>query len=474
MDTKSVATAFEKYPAYKDSGVEWLGMIPEGWRVSRFRNEFSFSKGLTITKENLQETGIACINYGEVHSKHGFELEPIKNRLKSVDEIYIQESPKSLLNNYDFVFADTSEDIEGSGNFIFFKSEEPTFAGYHTIIAKPRETLKHKYIAYLFDSITFRFQIRRMVKGVKVYSITNSILKDTIIWTPSLEEKNRIANFLDEKTAKIDRVIAQKERLIELLKERKQVIVQDAVTGKVNCLNWDLQDSPINGINATATRPMKPSGVEWIGEIPEGWEVKKLKNICFHINSNVDKLSKSNEQEVKLCNYVDVYKNDRITSGIDFMKATATIEQIRKFKIRIGDVIITKDSEDWKDIGIPSYVDFEEDNLICGYHLAILRPIGEVVGKFLFFALKAEMSKIQFGLNANGVTRYGLPQNGIKNILVVFPAEKEQIMIVKYIEREIAKLEAAISNQHQQIEKLKEYKAVLIDSAVTGKIKVTV
>ena len=145
----------QAYSEYKDSGVEWLGEIPEGWEVKRFRNMFSFSKGLTITKENLQETGIPCVNYGEVHSKYGFEIDPKKHVLKCVKNDYLASNPKSLLSIGNFVFADTSEDIEGSGNFTQLVSDEIVFAGYHTIITKPSLHLLTNHVI-TYDRFTFR------------------------------------------------------------------------------------------------------------------------------------------------------------------------------------------------------------------------------------------------------------------------------------------------------------------------------
>src|SRR5699024_2603785 len=136
-----------------------------------------------------------------------------------------------------------------------------------------------------------------------------------------------------------------------------QIVIHNAVT---------------RGLNSNA--PMKDSGVEWIGEIPEHWEVKEIRRTVKMITSNVDKHSTPLEDKVKLCNYVDVYKNDFITDTLDFMEATASDHEIRKFKIKTNDVLLTKDSEDWLDIGVPSKVMYEEENLICGYHLAILRP----------------------------------------------------------------------------------------------------
>lgn len=217
----------------KDSGVKWIGEVPEHWEVKKFRYLFSFSKGLNITKENLQEKGIPCVNYGEIHSKYGFEVDPLKHPLKCVNEEYLETSQKSLLKKGDFVFADTSEDIEGSGNFTCLNSDVPTFAGYHTIITRAKKSFNYRYIAYLFDSEAFRNQIRNRVKGVKVYSITNAILKDMLICLPTNTEQQNIVKYLNNQTQKIDKAISQQQKQIEKLKEYKASLIDSVVTGKV-------------------------------------------------------------------------------------------------------------------------------------------------------------------------------------------------------------------------------------------------
>lgn len=118
---KNNGSKYKPYSAYKSSGVEWIGEIPEGWTEKRFCFLFSFKKGLSITKENLQDEGVPCVNYGEIHSKYGFEVDPKRHELKCVSADYLKNGQNSLLNYGDFVFADTSEDIEGSGNFTYPK-----------------------------------------------------------------------------------------------------------------------------------------------------------------------------------------------------------------------------------------------------------------------------------------------------------------------------------------------------------------
>lgn len=217
----------------KDSGVEWIGEIPEHWEVKRFRYVFSLSKGLTITKENLQDDGIPCVNYGEIHSKFGFEVDPEIHELKCVDFEYLMSSPNSLINRGDFIFADTSEDIEGSGNFTYLESEKPTFAGYHTVIARAKLKVNPRFLAYSFDSSSFRNQVRNRVKGVKVYSITQSILSEPRVWLPTLAEQNSIVEYLDAKCSKYMLSIQQQLKQIKKLKEYKTTLIDSAVTGKI-------------------------------------------------------------------------------------------------------------------------------------------------------------------------------------------------------------------------------------------------
>jgi type I restriction enzyme, S subunit len=218
----------------KDSGVEWIGDIPEHWNVIRFRNAFRFNKGLNITKENLNdEQGILCLNYGEIHSKYGFEFIPNVHPLKFVDESYLKNNQKSLLNDGDFVFADTSEDIEGSGNFSYINGQDLVFAGYHTLIAKPKINFNSRFIAYVLDSSAFRNQVRVRVKGVKVFSITQAILKTTFIWLPTEQEQNEIVKYLDEKMQKFNNAKIAYQIQIDRLKEYKNILINQAVTGKI-------------------------------------------------------------------------------------------------------------------------------------------------------------------------------------------------------------------------------------------------
>lgn len=230
--TEAVTKGVNPNVEMKDSGVEWIGEIPKEWEIDRLKNNFLLKKGLSITKENLKEYGVPVINYGQIHSKDNNGIEITKNLIRYVDESYLEENLESLVEEGDFIFADTSEDLEGSGNNIYISNVEKLFAGYHTIILKSKIQKENKYLAYLFKTNCWRSQIRSRVTGIKLFSITQKILKEMTILLPPLEEQNQIAEYLDKKTFEIDTLITKKEALIAELEEYKKSLIYECVTGK--------------------------------------------------------------------------------------------------------------------------------------------------------------------------------------------------------------------------------------------------
>lgn len=216
----------------------------------------------------------------------------------------------------------------------------------------------------------------------------------------------------------------------------------------------------------------KESGIEWLGEIPAHWEVKRLKTLASVQLSNVDKKSVEGQEPIRLCNYTDVYYNERITPDIEFMPATATREQVCRFSLRAGDVLITKDSESWTDIAVPAMVAADLPDVLCGYHLAHVRPAARCVGAFLSRAFAAIGPRDQFQIAANGITRFGLGADAIVTGLFSVPPEPEQRAIASFLNEETAKLDALLSKVREAIDRLKELRAALISAAVTGKIDV--
>jgi type I restriction enzyme S subunit len=446
-----------KYESYKDSGIEALGNIPTHWNTNRFKNVFKLGKGLTITKENLQDEGIPCVNYGEIHSKYGFEVDPDKNDLKCVSVDYLKSSTSSLLKQGDFVFADTSEDIEGSGNFTYLNSRKDVFAGYHTIIARPKDEMSARFLAYAIDSMSYRNQIRKKVKGVKVYSITQAILKSTNIWLPPEEERIGITKFLDQKTTKINQVIAIKQKQIELLKERKQVMSQQAVTRGLNP----------NGL-------MKDSGVDWIGEIPEKWRVESFKNVLVERNKKNDPIESRERLSLSIDKGITLYSEK--TTNLDRFK-----DDFSQYKLtHRGDLVFNSMNMIVGAVGVsnyfgcvsPVYYTFYtqlENPKITKYYEYFFK--NKIVQSQLYCLGKGIMA-IDRGDGKFNTVRLKVSRDDLRSMKVPYPTVSEITEIVDFIELESSKISKAIRLQEQQIEKIKEYKATLINSAVTGKIKV--
>lgn len=212
----------------------------------------------------------------------------------------------------------------------------------------------------------------------------------------------------------------------------------------------------------------RPSGVASLRDIPEGWDVRPLKRLARAELSNVDKLTVEGQAQVRLCNYVDVYKNERIVQTLPFMEASASNDQIDRLTLKQGDVLITKDSETPDDIGIPALVSEDMAGVVCGYHLALLRPDRKyAVGEFIHRALQSANVKAEFSCSALGLTRYGLSKYDIESLKLPVPPLAEQAQIAATLEREVARIDALIAKKTEFIELLGRKRQALIAHAVT-------
>ncbi len=319
-------------------------------------------------------------------------------------------------------------------------------------ILKPTSHIETSYMYYcLSDS---KACLNALGQGSTFVELSRERLAAMQINLPPIEEQKAIVSFLDRETSRIDALIQKKERLIELLKEKRIALITQAVT---------------KGLDPNV--PMKDSGIEWLGEVPEHWDIKKLKHVSTYMVSNVDKKTQEGETTIRLFNYTDVYNNEFLTNEMDLMVASAPPGQLDNFIVYTDDVLITKDSEDWKDIAKPALVKSTAPDILCGYHLAMIRPIrGISTGKFLFRALQSTLINQQFQIASNGVTRYGLPKSAIGESLITLPSIKEQHEIASHIDQETSKIDNLTSKIISSITLLREYRSSLINAAVTGKI----
>ena len=221
----------------KDSGVEWIGDVPEGWEINKFKNLYKTRTGITFTKAQLVEFGEPVISYGQIHSKDNWCASVNPDLIRHIPTMLTEGNQGALAEKGDFLFADTSEDFEGCGNNVYIDTDKPIYAGYHTILAKCNNNQCGAYLAYLFASTKWRGQIRSMVNGVKVYSVTQSIIKNANVILPPFDEQKAIADHIKERVIVIDKAIKGANHQISLLQERKQIIINEVVTGKVKVTN---------------------------------------------------------------------------------------------------------------------------------------------------------------------------------------------------------------------------------------------
>lgn len=203
------------------------------------------------------------------------------------------------------------------------------------------------------------------------------------------------------------------------------------------------------------------------GELAPEWRLEKLKFFVDIRNSNVDKVISEEEEAVRLCNYTDVYYNDRITSDLEFREGSATKAEIGRFQLKRDQVIITKDSESWDDIGVPALVVEDMPDVLCGYHLAVFEPNLELDGGFLAWLCRAEPINDQFKLAANGVTRFGLGQYPMKNAFIALPPLDTQQRIARFLDQKTAQIDSLIEKKRKLLQRLAERRQALITQAVT-------
>lgn len=212
----------------------------------------------------------------------------------------------------------------------------------------------------------------------------------------------------------------------------------------------------------------KRTGIEWMPQFPIHWKLMRLKFISDVKFSTVDKHLHKEEKRVRLCNYVDVYKNEYITNGLDFMEASASDDEIRKFSVKKGDILLTKDSETFDDIAVPAFVVDDIENLVCGYHLAQVRANENIIdSNFLFRVLQSKIVNHHFTIAAKGVTRCGLSLDDISSCFIPFPESiEEQKEIARILESESAKITRFIQTKQRFIDLLKEQRQSIIELAL--------
>lgn len=442
---------FKPYPAYKNSGVSSLGKVPEHWDVRRLGQIGRLFKGSGGSKDDETQDGVPCIRYGDLYTTHDYFIESSRSFVsdsKAQDYMPIRFG--------DVLFAASGETIDEIAKSAVNLLRTEVCCGSDIILFRNECQVEAGFLGYLMDCRASVVQKAMMGRGITIIHIYKSQLKRLVVCLPPLLEQAAIVRFLNHIDQHIDHYIHTKQELIKLLEEKKKSIIHRTVQ---RGLDPDVH--------------LSPSGVSGLEDVPRHWSVRRLRTVCEMRISNVDKYKRDNELPVRLCNYVDVYKNERIKRGLAFMPATATKDEIERFRLRSGDVLITKDSETWNDIGVPALVEESENDLVSGYHLALLRPLGEHLhGPYLFRVLQTTAVSHQLHVAASGVTRYGLSNNSIKSVWLPVPPLSEQIEIAFFLEKKIAGIDVVVKATQRYISLLQDYRTRLISDVVTGKLDV--
>ncbi|UJS24245.1 restriction endonuclease subunit S [Thiothrix winogradskyi] len=424
---------FPKYETYKDSGIEWLGEIPDSWELTKLGTCLT-----PVSKKNRADLPLLSIT-----------------REQGVIERDIEDAE----SNHNFIPDDLSGyKVLEKGQFGMnkMKAWQGSYGvSKHTGIVSPAYFVFD--FAKVIDPIFFNWAIRSKLyvsyfgsasDGVRIgqWDLSKARMKAIPFLLPSPEEQTAIAHFLDQKTAQIDAAIAIKEQQIALLKERKQILIQQAVT---------------QGLDPTV--PMKDSGVEWIGKIPAHWEVKKAKFIFDEID---ERSNTGNEELLSVSHLTGVTprseKNVSMFMAEDYTGSKTCQPNDLVINIMwawMGALGVSS----YEGIVSPSYGVFRQksENTFQAFYLEGLLKTAKYIEHY---------NKVSTGLHSSRLRFYG---HMFFDMKIGFPSFEEQTEIVGYLVSQTSKMDAAILSQEQQIEKLREYKTTLINSAVTGKIRVT-
>ena len=448
-----------RYDKYKDSGIAWIGEIPEHWEVKRMKSIYNFGKGLNITKADLVDKGIPVISYGQIHSKLNIGTCIKDSLIRYVPKVFLENNNTSLVKKGDVIFADTSEDLEGCGNCIYIDRDMLLYAGYHTIIAKNISTSYNRYFSYLFQTDCWRSQIRRLVNGVKLFSIPQKLLASTDVITPSTQEQQSISTYLDQKCGKIDELITLQEEMITKLQSYKQSVITEAVT---------------KGLDKNV--PLKDSGIEWIGEIPKHWEVRRMKSI-YNFGKGLS-ITKADlvDKGIPVISYGQIHSKLNIGTCIkdSLIRYVPKVflENNNTSLVKKGDVIFADTSEDLEGCGNCIYID-RDMLLYAGYHTIIAKNISTSYNRYFSYLFQTDCWRFQIRRMVNGVKLFSIPQKLLASADLIVPSTQEQQSIADYLDQRCSEIDELISIKQQKIEKLKEYKKSLIFECVTGKRKVS-
>ena len=416
----------QPYPAYKPSGFDWLGDVPAHWDLVQLGRIGRLSKGSGGTKADEVPEGVPCIRYGDLYTSHKYHIRASRSFVTEADA-----SNYTPLRYGDILFAGSGETIEEIGKSAVNLIETQACCGGDVILFRPEREMDARFSGYAIDCPQSQYQKSSMGRGITVMHIYGSKLKYLWIALPPLPEQRAIARYLDHIDRRIQRYIQAKEKLIALLHEARQATIHRAVT---------------RGLNPDV--PLKPSGVEWLGDVPAHWEVRRLRYLANITTGGRDTVDRQDDGKYS------------------FFVRSQTVERINSWSFD-GEAVLT--AGDGVGVGkVFHYVNGKFD-----YHQRVYKfsNFSKVNGKFFFHYFKAMLRfEVLQGTAKSTVDSLRLPM--LQNLPVVLPPLAEQRAIAAHLGKATAAIDAAIDTARHQSELMQEYRASLIAHVVTGKLDV--
>lgn len=440
------------YEKYKPSGIEWLGDIPAHWKVKRLAALGQFSKGGNISRSDLlfSDEGVPAILYGDLYTKYDVIVE------KPVNRISVDTAKQAVrLFKGDLLFAGSGETKGDIGKCVLFNGEAPAYAGGDIIIFRQSDADSH-FISYSQSSWPAHFQKAASSKGEIVVHTYGSTLKNVVMPYPPIQEQTAIADYLEKETARIDEVVGKKKRLIEFLKEERLAIINHAVT---------------RGLDPNAK--LKPSNIEWLGDIPKNWDVRRLKylvSVKARLGWRGLKADEYVREGYGFLSTPNIKYNEIDFENINFITEERYLES-PEIMLQIGDVVLAKDGST---LGIVNVVTNLPFPTTVNSSIAVLRVDDEniVFPSYLKYFLESHLmqSVIQWIKGGMGVPH--LFQEDIREFNLLIPPISDQRKIADHVRAATGEVEKVIAKIEKEISLLNEYRTALISEVVTGKIKV--
>lgn len=436
-------SSIKEYDAHKESGIEWIGKVPENWEITKLGaclSPVSIKNCVDLPLLSItRELGVIERDLEDQDSNHNFIPDDLSGYKKLAKGQFGMNKMKAWQGSYG-VSKYTGIVSPAYYVFNFTKPINPEFFNW---------AIRSKLYVSYFGSAS---------DGVRVgqWDLSKDRMKAIPFILPTENEQVAIAKFLDNKAAQIDQAVAIKEKQIELLKERKQIVIQQAVT---------------QGLNPDA--PMKDSGVDWIGEIPEGWDFAKLKYYIEILPGFAFKseLYSNKPTDIKLLRGINISPSYTKWDEVVYWPEHK-VKGLEKYFLQEGDLVIAMDRP-WVSSGI-RVTEIKKNDLPC----LLLQRVGRIRGNkyaltaYVKLLLSTNLFLDYFGPMLTGISVPHISAEQIEDFCAPIPPVEEQQRILDFLNAETAKYDEGISITQKQIEKLKEYKTTLINSAVSGKIKV--